>query len=389
MIDMDSVLILATQYKPNIGGIQTYLEEFTRFLAKNGYFVNVLTFNPRPISRLFKTRITSFEYKEPSEQIKIKRFGYFDFGISHIFQIRTLIEFFLILNMLIHSLLFMASKGKSIKLIHAHDYVTAAVAFVLSKAFHKKWVMSHHSIFPYFKNTLRRRIGGALLKNANLIFANSETVKKQLEKGLGTKRPKIRIAHYWIDHENFVMKDKVEARGRLGLPSDAYIVMFVGRLEIAKGLEEFAKASKTADDNTYFVVVGSGEDYPVIKKNSNPHLIYLGPKYGDAIVDCYNAADVCCFPTAAIEAFGRVAIEALSCGTPVIVSTTATKELIDDSVGMRTDPNSDAITKAISSFKMRFNKPNVREKCREFALKNYSEDNGKVILKEYERLIQN
>ena len=114
MIDMDSVLILATQYKPNIGGIQTYLEEFTRFLAKNGYFVNVLTFNPRPISRLFRTRITSFDYKETSEQIRIKRFGYFDFGISYILPIRTVIEFFLILNMLMHSFFFMLAKGKSI-----------------------------------------------------------------------------------------------------------------------------------------------------------------------------------------------------------------------------------------------------------------------------------
>ncbi len=382
---MQSVLILATQFKPNIGGIQTYLDDFTKFLAKNNYSFKVLTFKPNYISRLFKTKMASTYKDDP--KVDVTRIDFFDFGIAALFPTRTVIEFFLICNLLIHSIWFMTFNSKKYRIIHANDYVTAAVAFVLSKLFTKKWVMSHHSIFPYFRNSLRLAIGRALLKQAGAIFANSETVKKQLNIGLGKNRPPVIVAHYWINHNFFKPKDKIKARENLGLPKDAFIVMFLGRLEIAKGVGEFIKASKMGDD-ICFVITGPGEEYDLVKNSTSKQLIYLGVKEGEELIDCYNAADACCFPTVAIEAFGRVAIEALSCGTPVIVSTTATKEIIDGSVGMRTKPVAKSIIMTISAFRQKFGKRDMANVCREFAMKNYNENNASAIIKEYERLLK-
>lgn len=384
---MKSVLVLATQYKPNIGGIQTYLEDFTKFLAKNDYLVDLITFKPEPISRLFQTKMVGHTHEEKIHNLKIKRIGYFDFGISTLLSLRSVIEFFLIINLFLHSLVFMLRKHNSIDIIHAHDYVTAAVALVLSKFFNKKWVMSHHSIFPYFKNSLRLKLGRAVISNASVIFANSESVKSMLEKGLGRNKPKIEVAHYWINHDFFRPQDKLKARMKLGLPRDAYVVMFVGRLEIAKGVGEFIKASRLRGD-AVFVIVGAGEEYDLVKKNVGGKLLFLGAKQGEDLVDCYNAADVCCFPTVAIEAFGKVAVEALSCGTPVIVSATSTRELINDSVGIRTKPNAKDILKSVLSARRKFHNLNISKKCRLFAIKNYNDSNGTIILKQYERLIK-
>ena len=92
---MQSVLILATQFKPNIGGIQTYLDDFTKFLAKNNYSFKVLTFKPNYISRLFKTKMASTYKDDP--KVDVTRIDFFDFGIAALFPTRTVIEFFLII----------------------------------------------------------------------------------------------------------------------------------------------------------------------------------------------------------------------------------------------------------------------------------------------------
>ncbi|MBI4010649.1 MAG: glycosyltransferase family 4 protein [Candidatus Aenigmarchaeota archaeon] len=384
---MQSVLILATQFKPNIGGIQTYLDDFTKFLLKSEYSFKVLTFKPNHISRLFKTEAGTHKYTD-NPKIDITRIGFFDFGITTLFPIRTVIEFFLISNLLLYSLWFMIRNYKKYKIIHANDYVTAAVAFVLSRIFGKKWAMSHHSIFPYFKKSLRREIGGAILNHADVIFANSETVKKQLELGLGKNRPPVIVAHYWIDYNFFRPKDKIEARKALGLPTNTFIVMFLGRLEIAKGVGEFIKASKMTGKDTLFAITGPGEEHNLVRQSVWERLKYIGIKKGEDLIDCYNAADVCCFPTVAIEAFGRVTIEALACGTPVIVSTTATRELIDDSVGLRTKPIAESISKSIITFREKFGNRDMTKICRNFVMKNYNEDNASVIIREYERLME-
>lgn len=385
---MKSVLVLATQYKPNIGGIQTYLDDFTKLLTENEYKVDLITFKPEPISRLFETKMGEMKDEEAVDNLRIKRIGYFDFGVSYLLPIRSVIEFFLIANLFINSFIYMIFNSKKIGIIHAHDYVTSAVALALSKIFNKKWIMSHHSIFPYFKNSMRLRLGRFILRDADLIFANSENVKKMLEKGLGKGRPKVIVAHYWIDTGFFRPKDRMEARERLGLPKNAYIVMFVGRLEIAKGVGEFIKASKMIRNDICFVIVGAGEELGLVKKSVHDKLIFLGTKQGEDLVDCYNAADVCCFPTVAIEAFGKVSIEALSSGTPVIVSTTSTPELIDDMVGLRTKPTADEILKSVAVARKKFSGSNIAKKCREFVLRSYRQENGTIILKEYERLIK-
>jgi hypothetical protein len=72
----------------------------------------------------------------------------------------------------------------------------------------------------------------------------------------------------------------------------------------------------------------------------------------------------------------------------VIVSTTATRELIDDSVGMRTKPVAKGIIRTISSFRRKFGRHDMTNVCREFAVKNYNENNASVIIKEYERLLK-
>ncbi len=384
---MKSVLILATQYKPNIGGIQTYLDDFTKFLVDNDYHVKVVTFKPKYISRLFKTKVATYRCHD-NPRVDITRIDYLDFGVTSLLPVRTVIEFFLIVNLLLYTLWFMLFNSKKFQIIHTNDYVTAAVALILCKLFKKKWATSHHSIFPYFRKSLRRIIGETILKQADIIFANSNTVKRQLELGLGKNRPSIHVAHYWVDFNFFRPKDKQIARKRLGLPDGVYIVMFLGRLEVAKGVEEFIKASKMADEKTYFVITGSGEAYDLVKKNVGGRLVYLGAKEGEDLVDCYNAADVCCFPTVAIEAFGRVTIEALACGTPVIVSTTATKELINNSVGIRTQPKAEHIYNSVETSRIKFHKPAIRKKCREFAMKNYNDDNAQVIIREYQKLLR-
>jgi len=93
----------------------------------------------------------------------------------------------------------------------------------------------------------------------------------------------------------------------------------------------------------------------------------------------YQAADLFVLPTKIMEGFGLVTVESLSCGTPVLGTPIGgTKEILDGLDGRLlfkgTEPRH--ISEKILYFLNRQSElDNLRGKCRQFIVDNYSWDN--------------
>ncbi len=134
----------------------------------------------------------------------------------------------------------------------------------------------------------------------------------------GEGRDKLATITFGFELETFRPMDKMEARERLGLPKDRFIVFSaVSSLgDERKGLAHLARAMEILRlDDTLVASVGwfgKNQEPPI------PGMHALGyTKDPLHLATCYAAADVFVGPSLE-EAFGQVFIEAAACGTPSI-----------------------------------------------------------------------
>ncbi len=119
--------------------------------------------------------------------------------------------------------------------------------------------------------------------------------------------------------------DRIKTREELGIPADAKVIIFLGRISAEKNLDElvecFAEYRKT-HDNVYLLTVGDGPYKDNLKKK------VAKEKVGDRVIvhdgvphteisKYYNAADV--FASASVsETQGLTFYEAMFCNLPVL-----------------------------------------------------------------------
>jgi glycosyltransferase involved in cell wall biosynthesis len=145
----------------------------------------------------------------------------------------------------------------------------------------------------------------------------------------------IAVVHNGINLERFAIKDdRARTRQALGLPPEAFVAIYAGRIDRAKNIEmllhAFAQLRLTAEQ-ARLLVVGSpvlhatpeeGESYVQELKNlcdklaigSSVH--WLGRRTD--IPDLFRAADVSVLPSLLPECHPRALIESMACGTPAL-----------------------------------------------------------------------
>jgi glycosyltransferase involved in cell wall biosynthesis len=109
-----------------------------------------------------------------------------------------------------------------------------------------------------------------------------------------------------------------DARGRIGVPSDAPLVLYVGRIAAGKGLEHLAAAARALDD-IHVAVVGPDDRHGAAAVLNGAERVHVLTPTASPPFDLYRAADVFVLPSEG-ESFGMVAAEAAAVGTPVVVT---------------------------------------------------------------------
>lgn len=157
------------------------------------------------------------------------------------------------------------------------------------------------------------------------IFAVSRLEKNALEKSFPGLP--VSFSPMSIDFDHFSPGDKQISRIRVGLATEARIILFVGRLVLEKGIQYLLEAAthlRKRYSNLELHLLGSGPAKQDLQQQAKSlgieeSIIFGGYIDHASLVDWYRAADVVCLPSH-FEPFGLAIAEALACGTPVVGS---------------------------------------------------------------------
>ncbi len=169
---------------------------------------------------------------------------------------------------------------------------------------------------------------------SDIVIAVSENTAEDVVGIFGIDRKRIRVIHHGISPRLRPLGAEVlnEARERLGLPER--FILFVGTVEPRKNLDTLLEAWATMRDRPDLVIVGSfGWLYEGVRARMGrlgPRLHHLDSVDPEELPAIYNLARVLAHP-AWYEGFGLPPLEAMACGTPVVVSDRASlPEVVGD-----------------------------------------------------------
>jgi glycosyltransferase involved in cell wall biosynthesis len=152
------------------------------------------------------------------------------------------------------------------------------------------------------------------------IVADSRWLAAEARRSSLLRNFPITSIYYGLDVDTFSPRNKLQARGALGIPSGVSVIMFAADsvTNRRKGLATLAGALAGIAPQLDLLLLSVGRGKPAISETV-PHM-HFGNIGSDRLLSVlYSAADVFVIPSTQ-EAFGQTALEAMACGTPVIGS---------------------------------------------------------------------
>jgi glycosyltransferase involved in cell wall biosynthesis len=241
-----------------------------------------------------------------------------------------------------HLLRTLRSVLRDIDIAHLHacrNLPVAAAARLLTRA-RIPYVVSPHGTAPLIERRfLAKQIfdataGRGYLEGAARVLAVSDAERVQLA-GLGLPSSRVSVLPNPIDvHEFDPPPDGARFRRAHGL-DDGPLVLLLAKLTPRKGASTLVRAfSKIDRADAQLVVAGSdmGSGLDADELTRHPRLTQVGVLTGRDRLDALAAANVVVYPSRH-EVFGLVPLEAMLCGSPVIVCNDSGAGEVIDAVG--------------------------------------------------------
>jgi len=254
--------------------------------------------------------------------------------------------------------------------------------------------MFYHSHFPdamlrtvlKFAGTWARkwveRVAGDYLRNladkGKGVFVGSHHLMRVLD-GWGVRR----LIHLPLGVDTSVyqpdrVRDRLEIRRKLGLPTDRPVLLYVGRFSPDKDtallLRSWIKLNQFHGDPWMGVMIGDGQMTDIVEKfcHHTPQVRRIPFLHNpQELADWYRAADLLVHP-GRWETFGLVSLEAQGCGLPTVAFRGgAMDEQAADRESWALDRSSSGLAEAVAK-KIRNLKTSDREKAADFVRQNYS-----------------
>ena len=231
-------------------------------------------------------------------------------------------------------------------LVHSHYWLSGQVGRVVRDRWRVPLVHSAHTLAKV-KNAsladgdtmepLARLIGeDRLAADADRLIASTADEAHQLRSLYGARPGQVVTVPPGVDLELFRMADASAARTRLGVPPDAVVLLFVGRIQPLKAPDLLLRAvppllerAPELRGRLQVLVVGGPSGTGLDRPESLHKLAaslgiadlvrFAPPAPPEGLADWYRAADVTVVPSHS-ESFGLVALESQACGTPVVAA---------------------------------------------------------------------
>ena len=180
----------------------------------------------------------------------------------------------------------------------------------------------HHIVLKMEEELLRRR-------RYRRLIALSPAVRDDLNRFYGVPASDVDVLPNGFHPAEFQsgvrVRHRLEQRRRFGIPSAAWVVLFVANEWERKGLLPLMEAvAQMKDSSVHLVAAGrlpAGFIMHCASKLGIQDRVHMVGQTSH-VNECFGMADVFALPTI-YEAWGMVIIEALACGLPVLTSQTA------------------------------------------------------------------
>lgn len=228
--------------------------------------------------------------------------------------------------------------------VHANFFMSGWVAQQLRQRLHIPYAITFHALglvrrehqkeadtFSPERIDIERR----LVREADAVIAECPQDRTDLIRLYGAPANRLAMVPCGFDPAEFAPCSRAQARERLGLDPNEYIVLQLGRLVPRKGIDNVirALAHLPPSMNVRLLVVGGESAEPDERRTPEmarlrqvareagvqARVTFTGQRQRHELKHCYAAANVF-VTTPWYEPFGITPLEAMACGTPVIAS---------------------------------------------------------------------
>jgi glycogen synthase len=339
------ILILSWEFPPRVvGGLGRHVFALTRSLAARGHEVHVVT-RDHPDA----------PDEEWIEGVHVVRVGEAPTPIDFDEQ---LVSWVLSFNNRVQATAARLVEEHDVEVVHAHDWLVAYAAAGVKDAFDLPLVATVHATeygrhqgwLPGPMNKLIHQIEWWLTYEARRVVACSDYMREEITDIFALPDPKVDVIPNGVAVRDFALPDAEVASFRRALaPDDTSLVLFAGRLEYEKGIQTVLQALDRVEavvGDVRFLIAGVGTysdelRRQVVELGLEEQVTFTGFLADHELRLHYAAADVAVAPSI-YEPFGLVAVEAMACGTPVVVGDTGgLREIVAGGHGLLFPPQDD------------------------------------------------
>jgi glycosyltransferase involved in cell wall biosynthesis len=204
------------------------------------------------------------------------------------------------------------------------------------------------------------------IQKSDRIITVSNYIKGEIIDLLKYDEARIKVIYHGVDHDNFKPYDNsllTEFKKSRNLP--AKFILFVGSIEPRKNLKHVLKGYNSLPaafkKECKFVLAGfsgwKNDEVMDIIRREHDNIVYLGYLSDLELAYLYNLASVFIYASL-YEGFGLPPLEAMACGTPVIVSQSSSLPEVCGDAAYFVDPHSidsisEGMTKVFSDSELR------------------------------------
>lgn len=364
------ILIISPFFSPNIGGVETHLDDLVSTLSRQESQVFVETLSP------ITTPNINWSSREIIGKVQISRTQWYGQGLFSKIESSQILSMMYLTPAMIYLVLKGFFKYGKINVVHAHGINAALACILLKWIAGAKLVVSIHAIYVFNNHAISTKLIKLILNKADVVLALSDASVNELKKiGVASKVSRFK---YWIDLNLFSPRKDGK--------HETFSVIFVGRLIEKKGVKIFLETAKLLP-KIKFYVIGSGPLESIVhshtKKFSN--IYFLGALSNIDAANEVNKCNLLCIPSLYEEGFGRVTMEAVACGLPIIgANRGGIPEAVNETVSILGDITTDFLYENIKSmYENEQYYEGYVKRCRRYALENFSEKNAQTILDAY------
>lgn len=337
------VLMLSWEYPPRVvGGLGRHVAALSRTLAAQGHDVHVITRGHPDIPG------PTEEWLEGVHVVRVTE-------APPVIPFSDLVPWVLAFNNRVQAAAARLVRQYHIDVVHAHDWLVAYAAAGIKDAFdiplvatiHATEYGRHQGYLPGAMNKLIHQVEWWLTYEARRVVTCSKYMRQQCRDIFLLPPDKVDVVPNAVATRDFALpEDEVAAFRRTLVGPRTKMVLFAGRLEYEKGIQTVLQALRqvrAAVGPVKFFIAGIGTYSDDLRRQVRElkltnHVRFTGFLEDHELRLHYAAADVAVAPSI-YEPFGLVAVEAMACGTPVVVGDTGgLREIVSGGHGLTFTP---------------------------------------------------